>query len=420
VLTYLLFWFGSEPNRRWWFVPASIAAGLAMLTKGPIGLAMPFAVISLYWMWNGELKRWLDWRVLTGIAVFVLTAGPWFALVTADTRGVYARKFFLRENLDRFTTPMENHRGPIFYHAALLFVLFAPYSIYLLGSLRYGWKAARDRSTDAAAMLSRPHRFLLCWIAVYLVFFSVAATKLPNYVLPLYPAVALLTASFVVRWAKREVSLPNWLMPMSAVGMMFVGVVTIVGLLIAGGVIPITAKFHVLNGLERWAILGVTPLIAGVIMWFLIRRDRRPHALAVSVVASTLFTASLAAWPSVELDRHKAAKQMIAELKLNEGDQEVSLYSLNWFQPSLVYYSQREVQRLDSLDQMVRVLKRDTPVVVFMGEKLWDEGVGAEIQRRVPNATIVGKRFDVTKNQHLIAVSVSLSHGTARRNDSDR
>src|SRR5207248_10954496 len=117
----------------------------------------------------------------------------------------------------------------------------------------------------------RPHRFLVCWFAAYLVFFSLVSTKLPNYVLPLYPAIAILTARHLVRWRDNALSLPRWVMPAATGGVLLVAAAVGVGLLVAGGAVPVLpAKARVFPGLERWAVLGLVPLAgAGLMAWFL-------------------------------------------------------------------------------------------------------------------------------------------------------
>src|SRR4029078_1272817 len=113
---------------------------------------------------------------------------PWYSLGGIETRWNFIEGFFLTHNVSRFSEPMEGHRGPFFYHFAALLAAFAPWSIFLGSTV---WRSL-PRSTAGEA---KPwaYRFLWCWIAVWFVVFSVAATKLPNYVLPTYPALALLT-----------------------------------------------------------------------------------------------------------------------------------------------------------------------------------------------------------------------------------
>jgi 4-amino-4-deoxy-L-arabinose transferase-like glycosyltransferase len=144
VLTYYLFWSRHEDGSRKWWLPTAAACGLAVLTKGPVGVALPGLVFFLYFAWNRELSRLLDHKILWAFLVFALVAGPWYGIVTAETRGQWASAFFGRENLQRFSTPMENHRGPFFYHAAALLVLFTPWSVFLLGAIWYGVKGARS------------------------------------------------------------------------------------------------------------------------------------------------------------------------------------------------------------------------------------------------------------------------------------
>src|SRR5205807_1022969 len=109
----------------------------------------------------------------------------------------------------------EGHTGwPVYYVGAIL-ALFAPWSSVIGPTLWYGIKGTRESPSIAIDGLSpevRAHRFLVCWFALYLVFFSLAATKLPNYIAPLYPALALLTARYLIQWRNRELDPPRWLM----------------------------------------------------------------------------------------------------------------------------------------------------------------------------------------------------------------
>ncbi|MBP3958040.1 glycosyltransferase family 39 protein [Gemmata sp. G18] len=143
VLTYYLFWTRHEGNSRRWWTATAAACGLAVLTKGPVGVALPGLVILLYFAWNRELGRLLDrkffWAAL-GVSVGRRTV---VRARHGRTRAARGQAFFGRENLQPLSTPMENHRGPFFYHAAALLVLFTPWSVFLLGALWYSVRAAR-------------------------------------------------------------------------------------------------------------------------------------------------------------------------------------------------------------------------------------------------------------------------------------
>src|SRR5207247_10965 len=92
----------------------------------------------------------------------------------------------------------------------------------------HAWKEARARPGDGRC------RLLACWIAVYLLFFTFSKTKLPNYVLPLYPPLALLTAHFLDRWRKGEVTVPGWVLHGSLACLVLTGVLTAAGMAIGG------------------------------------------------------------------------------------------------------------------------------------------------------------------------------------------
>ncbi|MGL6094741.1 MAG: ArnT family glycosyltransferase, partial [Fimbriiglobus sp.] len=222
VLTLYLVWVGHENGGRSWFVRPAIACGLATLSKGPIGLGLPAIVVLSYLAWNRELWRAWDRKLAWGGLTWALVTMPWYGYVASETRGEYIRKFLGNENVNRFVTPMEGHAGPPVYYVLALFAFFAPWCCFLGAALWYAGKSSRKSPStavdghspvDGLTPDARAHRFLLCWFLTYLVFFSAAATKLPNYIGPLYPAIALLTARFLVRWRDGTLPTTRWLMP---------------------------------------------------------------------------------------------------------------------------------------------------------------------------------------------------------------
>jgi 4-amino-4-deoxy-L-arabinose transferase-like glycosyltransferase len=401
-------------------VPTAAACGLAVLTKGPVGVALPGLVILLYLAWNRELGRLLDRKLVTAAVVFLLVAGPWYALVTADTRGEWARQFFARENVRRFSTPMEGHRGSVFYHAAALFVLFAPWSVFLGAAVWYGVRATRSpRPTPAppdaagsgpeiaappdAAGSPRPYRFLICWLAVYLAFFSAAATKLPNYMLPVYPALAILTARFLTRWRAGELAPPNWVMRAALTGLVVTAGAVGGGLVVAGGAVPVLpAGSRVFPGLEVWAALGVVPLAAAVVMARAARANDRGRFVRAMAVGSVALTALLAAFPPLAVDARKAPRELVRASGVDDPGRDLRLAHLDWFQPSVVFYARREVVELSSPDVAAAFLAEPTPGYLFVPERTWVELVAAKVP--VPTQ-VVARRHDFLRNCDVLVVT---------------
>ena len=405
TLTLYLFWIGHEFGGRTWFYPAAIASALAMLTKGPVGLAMPGLIVALYFAWNRELKRFLDWRLVRAILLWLLIAAPWYGLVISETRGAYLA-FFRNENAGRFLNAMEGHRGPIVYYIGALFAFFAPWSAFLGAAIWYGVRAAMPKALSSAGGLpladARSHRYLLCWAGVYLVFFSLAATKLPNYIAPLYPAIAILTARFFLTWARAERNLPRWVMPAGTVGVALVGLATTLALLVASGVVSLPLKGQrIMPNLAPWAPLGTIPLLGAIGMAWSLVTNRRVAYLRVFAGSTVLFIGSLAAFVVPEVDAHKAPKPLVEESGAYQPDAEIRVGSLDYTQPSVTHYVGRKVERLPNAAAAANFLAMPLPSYLFVPAKVWDEQLAANAGAY----RIAARRFDFYRNGEILVVT---------------
>ena len=324
VLTLLLFWLAYERGGRWWFAATGVTTGLAMLAKGPVGLVLPLATIVLFLLWQWQPRRFFDWRIGFGIPTFVLVSLPWYAWVGVETKGEWLRGFFFDHNLTRFTTPLENHSGsPLYYYVLVLMLGFAPWSIFFALSV---WNAVKEwRSARNAEQDVRPaYRFLLCWFAVVFVAFSLSSTKLPNYILPLYPAVALLVARFLDRWRRGEWQPPVWALHGTFGLLALIGVGIGVGVLVAGGAVEVKALHgRSLPGLENLVWLAVVPLLGTVAAVWYVRRARRSAAITATAAAALLLTGGVFVFGAPAVDRSKAPRALAAALPADQTRREV-------------------------------------------------------------------------------------------------
>jgi 4-amino-4-deoxy-L-arabinose transferase-like glycosyltransferase len=402
TLTLYLFWIGHTRETKWAYVPAAVASGFAVLTKGPVGLALPGLVITVYFAWARELRRLWDRRLAWAGITFLLVAAPWYVLVTTETRGAYARAFFLNENVNRFLSPMEGHRGPVVYYLGAVLVFFAPWSVFIGGATWYAVKFARQSPPVETGGLetAQSYRFLLSWVVCYLVFFSCAATKLPNYIAPLYPALAILTATFLVKWRDGVINPARWFMPACAASLGLVGVGVFFGLLVVGGVIPVRGV-RTLPGMETWAVLGLV-VVAGAhgMAWRLLKGDRS-GALAAVAVATVLFVGLLAAFPAVDLGKFNAPRSLVAESGAADDDRDLRLASLDYTTPSVTFYARREVRRLASPAAAAEFLALPVPTFLFVPEPAW-----RLVEPLCPNFVRVAARtYDLTRNCDVLVVT---------------
>jgi 4-amino-4-deoxy-L-arabinose transferase-like glycosyltransferase len=177
-----------------WPVPGLVAAlAVGLLTKGPAGLLVPLAVIALLSLRHGN-------RIATRRTLLVLVASAglsltvfatWAVLASRATEGRFISEFIRREVVGRALAPREGHGvpwfvAPLFYPVALA-IGFLPWSIYLPGALR----RARDRWPEGDLLTT----FAVIGVTVPIALFTLAATKLPHYVLPAFPPLAVLCAA---------------------------------------------------------------------------------------------------------------------------------------------------------------------------------------------------------------------------------
>lgn len=395
VLTYLVFWAGHANGSRRWWVPTAAACGLAMLTKGPVGVVLPGLVILLYFAWNRELGRLLDHKILWGLLAFVLVAGPWYGLVASDTHGEWVEAFFGNENVNRFRETMEGHGGAVWYYPAAVFLLFLPWSFFLAAAV----KAAPNAET---ADHTRARRFLVCWVVAYLVVFSASATKLPNYVYPIYPALAVLTARFLVAWRDGSLAVPRWAMRGAAVGMLFVGAAVGGLFAYANGTFP---------DVGVWAVLGVIPAAGAVRMLWCLRRDDRGGVVTAAAATAVAFIGLVIALVPAAVEPRKAPRELVRASGVGDPGRELRLASLEWFQPTTVFYAGRRVERLDDAEDAVEFLATPTPAYLFVPAPVWDKLAPAA----PATARVVARHFDFMKRCDILVVTNTPPHDVAAR-----
>ncbi|MCX7666335.1 MAG: glycosyltransferase family 39 protein [Gemmataceae bacterium] len=394
----VLFWLGSRQGQRWWFCFSAFFCGLAVLTKGPVGLALPGLIGLLTFAVNGNLKAFWDRRLLWALLVFLLVALPWYGLVAADTRGVWPRRFFLEENLERFNQPKENHKGPIFYHLGLLFVLFTPWSVFLIVVFRVAYSSFRS-GEDANQSFRADHRFLIMWFLTYLIFFSIAATKLPNYILPLYPALAILTGRSLERWRTGPAPWGNWVIPAALGGYLLTGVLVIVGLLLAGGAIPLPKLGRPFEGFASVAWVGLFPIGAGIGFYWFARKQQNTQAIASLVLGAILFTGSLGIVAVPQLEKSMAPRGLVQAAGRNFTDRECRVLALGWLHPSAVFYVQREIARYENLDEAVKYFTLPQETYLFIPAPFLPE-----FQSKAPQTKELARRYDFYTRREIVLV----------------
>lgn len=184
-------------NRRLMWL-AWAALGLAVLSKGLIGAALPAAALVVYTLWSRDWALWKRMHFFSGLAVFFAVAAPWFVLVSIRNPEFF-HFFFIHEHFERFLTKTHSRVGPPWYFIPILIAGMLPWTLLMFDAVAraaVSREAAREPGRQAGF---QPKRFLLTWILFVFVFFSASGSKLPSYILPIFPALALLIGEYLTR-----------------------------------------------------------------------------------------------------------------------------------------------------------------------------------------------------------------------------
>ena len=168
---------------RNWMWACWIFMALATLSKGLIGVAIPAMVFITYSVTAWDWKIWTRLRLISGSILFLIITAPWFVLI-AQRNPAFLEFFFIHEHLQRFTQTAHSRTGPLYYFVPLLLIGLLPWVLQLPGAMAQAWRERRP--TFSSGWL------LACWAIIIFVFFSISQSKLPGYIIPIFPALALL------------------------------------------------------------------------------------------------------------------------------------------------------------------------------------------------------------------------------------
>jgi 4-amino-4-deoxy-L-arabinose transferase-like glycosyltransferase len=195
---------GATPReRRNWMLLCWAGMALAVLSKGLIGIVLPGAVLVLYTVFGRDWGIWRRLHLLSGLLLFFAITAPWFIAVSMRN-SEFAWFFFVHEHFQRFTSKVHGRFQPWHYFIPILLVGILPWLSVMVQSL---WHARGEPNARF-----QPRILLSVWTIFLFVFFSISDSKLPSYILPIFPSLALLIALHLHHAGRRAVAACAWLM----------------------------------------------------------------------------------------------------------------------------------------------------------------------------------------------------------------
>lgn len=174
-------------QRRLFMYCAAIFAALSVLTKGLIGLALPGLIVLIWVTLTNNWKLLIQLYLPTSILIFFAIATPWHVLVSLKNPEFFDF-YFINEHFNRFLTTVHRRYQPFWFFIPIIIAGFMPWTSFMIKALYKGIKSAKKNPNIL---------FFLLWALVPFVFFSLSNSKLIPYILPVFPALALITANHI-------------------------------------------------------------------------------------------------------------------------------------------------------------------------------------------------------------------------------
>lgn len=433
------------PNSWKWLLLFFVTLSLAVLAKGLAGFVVPMAVIGLFlllerlpvdesnqerpgflgrvfrfpllriWQPIHFLKTFISMRPLLGVLVVFAVAGPWYVWVGVRTDGEFLRRFFLDEHLGRATSSFENHSGGWWYYPVAIMVGFFPWSLLTL-------PVFLELNRDRREGFERSTAFLLGWVAVIVGLFSLVATKLPSYVTPTYPALALLVGVAVDRFARGTTKTsPIWFR------LAFLAI-TLTAIPLGVGLVYAANRF--LEGRWELVVLAFPLLVGGIAGWILSKRQPARAAVALGVTAVVWMT-MLWSWGTRVVDSIRGDDHVWSQVReLPEG---TPVATYRCLESSWVVYGGHPIFELNPDDHSTEgvverernwmPLPRVSPEVFAANFAdavfVTTEEYLAELQQRLPESyTVLAKENYFLRDQRLVLLKAVASEGRVAESDS--
>lgn len=317
--------FSVQPLPRYgrWFWCLYLGIALGFLAKGPLAFLIPLLSLALFYLlggsgqWKHPQSRALLNSLAPGTALVLALVGLWGIPALVQTGGAYFDVGIGKHVIERGVEPFNDRLFvPGLYYVFAILIFFSPWVAPLWPALRAGWC---ERKTHA------PTWFLVSWAGASLLIFSFYSTQLPHYILPAYPALAILVAGFLFRQTLPRFQLSLWISLIALAALCLAGL-TLGSILWGYAVLRSLPLCLILLGL----LFGLL-LVASVA----VKRRRFGMVFAVLALAASLFLPIASSFRGAHIT---VAAQEAFGLRWQAAEEAIAL---GFTEPSLVWYSGR-------------------------------------------------------------------------------
>ena len=333
-----------DPVRvRNWMLLGWAALGLAVLTKGLIGLVLPGGAIVIYTLWQRDWALWRHLHLGKGLLLLLLVTAPWFIAVSL-ANPEFPEFFFIHEHFDRYTSSVHRRDQPVWYFLPILLVGLLPWMNSGLRTLfkpGFRWWPEHSGEFD-------PVRFLWVFAVFVLLFFSLGRSMLPAYILPLFPALALLVGRRLVRH-------PGLLMESWA--LIGGGVAAVVAGLLAGRFATEYLPLELLDRFRYWLFAAALVMLAGG--WIMRRYfSASGQKAAVALTLSAILGVQILNWGYQDLGEPRSSRKL-AQVIAPYAAEGARVYGVKSYPQSLPFYLKQTIQLAISTSELEMGIRQE-------------------------------------------------------------
>jgi len=310
---------------RWGIWLAFAVLGLAVLAKGPVAVVLVAGILMLFWTLDehgGSLKKL---HVVTGAAITFAVAFPWHWLAFKENGFSFVASFLINHNLARYVTDVHHHDETVFYFLPIVLGLLFPWSGWLPALVR---GRPQLRSFDPRTW-DRSVLFLTCWALFPFLFFSLSSSKLPGYILPSLPPIALLLARILTELMQRheapvKLKATPWIYLFFSLGL--------------SGALPVLMWQSYRDTWHAGLILAVAMAVPALIVFWLARRGNLRSAVYGTAVQGLVLLLAVTQFGFAPLAEYNSAHDIAGEAIAASAGQ-LPIVTFSYFDHTLYYYT---------------------------------------------------------------------------------
>lgn len=337
---YLGYFYKDWKIKILWTILSGIFAGLAILTKGPIGLILQLLILTIFLIYRKQLnfKHLKIYFMISAIALAVSL--PWYITVHKATNGGFTKDFFFTHNLERFTSVVGEHPGPFWFYIPILAAGFMPWTLFFIPALFNLTKRFKKKS------FNRFIAFCLIWTCIIFLFFSASKTKLFTYILLLFPAISIITGYSLAIIGKKSFSTLKKALTTISIGLLC--------LLVAIYFIVPELKLcpHIKDLIQANVLISFTILTLTTTIVYL--KNKNYFIQLASFTAAFVISFSLTMVPCIYAYYKITFADLSTFAAFAKADGAKEIFSFGGYKPILVYYGRVPV---DFNDKWIQVKK---------------------------------------------------------------